>query len=401
MTLIAPFRAIMPTPALARAVASPPYDVLSSAEARIRAAGNPLSFLHVSKPEIDLPEGVAPDDPAVYAKAAENMARLKAEGAIGLTDRAHLYVYRAETEGRRQTGIAGAAPVAAYRDGRIRRHELTRPAKVTDRARQIEAVGAHTGPVMLSHRDDAAVADATAAVASAPPMLEAEIDGVRHSVWVADGDAGAALIEAVRGLDTLYVADGHHRSEAATRVAGDADGASFLVVGFPESEMRILDYNRAVRDLGDRSTDEFLAALQDAFAVAPSDRPVRPDRPGRFGLYLAGRWYRLAVREMPAEEADPTAALDAEILSRTVLAPVLGIEDIRNDPRIDFVGGSRGLDGLAARVDSGEMAAAFALHPVTLGQLFAVADAGGVMPPKSTWFEPKLADGLLSLPLDG
>ena len=397
MTLIAPFRAIVPTPVHAQAVAAPPYDVLSSAEARVRAAGNPLSFLHVSKPEIDLPEGIAGDDPAVYARAAENMARLKANGTIGLSERAHLYAYRAETGDRRQTGIAGAAPVEAYRDGRIRRHELTRPAKVMDRARQIEAVGAHTGPVMLSHKDDPAVAEAIAAVAAGPPTLEAEVDGVRHSVWFAGGDAGAALVEAVRGLDTLYVADGHHRSEAATRVGG----TSFLVVSFPESQMRILDYNRVVRDLGGHSPDAFLTALGADFSVASSDVPARPDRPGRFGLYLADRWYRLARREAPAENGDPTAGLDADILSRTVLAPLLGIEDVRNDPRIDFVGGSRGLDGLAARVDSGEMAAAFALYPVSLRQLFAVADAGRVMPPKSTWFEPKLADGLLSLPLDG
>ncbi len=397
MTLIAPFRAILPTPVHAQAVAAPPYDVLSSAEARARAAGNRLSFLHVSRPEIDLPEGIAEDDPAVYAKAAENMARLKAEGAIALTERAHLYVYRAEAGGRRQTGIAGAAPVAAYRDGRIRKHELTRPAKVADRARQIEAVGAHTGPVMLSYRDDSTVAEAIAAVADGPPTLEAEVDGVRHSVWIADGDAGTALVEAVRELDTLYVADGHHRSEAATRVSD----TSFLVVAFPESEMRILDYNRVVRDLGGRSAEEFLAALGNEFAVTPSDGPVRSDRPGRFGLYLAGRWYGLALRQASKEGGDPTATLDAEILSRTVLAPLLGIEDVRNDPRIDFVGGSRGLDGLAVRVDSGEMAAAFALYPVSLRQLFAVADAGRVMPPKSTWFEPKLADGLLSLPLDG
>ena len=397
MTLIAPFRAIVPTPAYAQAVAAPPYDVLSSAEARVRAAGNPLSFLHVSKPEIDLPDGVAADDPAVYAKAAENMARLKAEGAMALTERARLYVYRAETGGRRQTGIAGAAPVAAYRDGRIRKHELTRPAKVMDRARQIEAVGAHTGPVMLSYRDAPTVAEAIAAVADGPPALEAEVDGVRHSVWAADGDAGRALVDAARELDTLYVADGHHRSEAATRVSDK----SFLVVAFPESEMRILDYNRAVRDLGGRSADEFLAALGGAFAVSPSESPVRPARPGQFGLYLEARWYGLTLTAAPEGNDDPTATLDAEILSRTVLAPLLGIEDIRNDPRIDFVGGSRGLDGLAARVDSGGMAAAFALYPVSLRRLFAVADAGRVMPPKSTWFEPKLADGLLSLPLDG
>ncbi|MCY4551419.1 MAG: DUF1015 family protein [Defluviicoccus sp.] len=396
MSLIAPFRAILPTPRHARAVAAPPYDVLSTAEARARAAGNPLSFLHVSRPEIDLPEGVAGDDPAVYAKAAETMARLLADGTLGRAERAGLYVYRAEIDGHRQTGIAGAAPVAALGDGRIRRHELTRPAKVADRARQIEAVGAHTGPVMLSWRDDPKLADAVAAVAAGPPALEAGIDGVAHSVWAAGGAAGAALRDAAGRLETLYIADGHHRSEAASRV-----GASFLAIGFPASEMRILDYNRAVRDLAGRSPEEFLAALREVFAVAPSDRPARPEGPRRFGLYLAGRWYSLALQAAPAADGDPAAALDAEILTRTVLAPLLGIADLRSDPRIDFVGGGRGLDGLAARVDSGEMAAAFALHPVTLEALFAVADAGRAMPPKSTWFEPKLADGLLSLPLEG
>ena len=396
MSLIAPFRAILPAPQHARAVAAPPYDVLSTAEARARAAGNPLSFLHVSRPEIDLPEGVAGDDPAVYARAAETMARLLADGTLGRAERAGLYVYRAEIDGHRQTGIAGAAPVAALGDGRIRRHELTRPAKVADRARQIEAVGAHTGPVMLSWRDDPALADAVAAVAAGPPALEAGIDGVAHSVWAADGAAGAALRDAAGRLERLYIADGHHRSEAACRV-----GSSFLAIGFPASEMRILDYNRAVRDLAGRSPEGFLAALREVFAVAPSDRPARPERPRQFGLYLAGRWYGLALEAAPAADGDPAAALDAEILTRTVLAPLLGIEDLRSDPRIDFVGGGRGLDGLAARVDSGEMAAAFALHPVTLDELFAVADSGRAMPPKSTWFEPKLADGLLSLPLEG
>ena len=396
MPLIAPFRAILPAPEHASAVAAPPYDVLTTAEARARAAGNPKSFLHVSRPEIDLACGVAADDPAVYVRAAETMARLVADGTLGRAERAGLYVYRAEIDGHRQTGIAGAAPVAALADGRIRRHELTRPAKVADRARQIEAVGAHTGPVMLAHRDDPALAEAMAAVAAGPPALEAEIDGVGHSVWAADGAAGGALVRAAGRLETLYIADGHHRSEAASRV-----GARFLAIGFPASEMRILDYNRVVRDLAGRSPEAFLAALRDDFAVTPSDRPVRPERPGRFGLYLAGRWYGLDLETAQAAGGDPAAALDAEILSRAVLAPLLGIGDPRSDPRIDFVGGGRGLDGLAARVDSGEMAAAFAVRPVTLDRLFAVADAGRAMPPKSTWFEPKLADGLLSLPLEG
>ncbi len=398
MSLIAPFRAIVPDPAHAAAVAAPPYDVVSRAEARARAAGNRLSFLRVSRPEIDLPDGTGGDDPAAYARAAENMAQLRDRGVLRLTDRAALYVYRAEAGGHRQTGIAGAASVAAYREGRIRRHELTRPRQVADRARQIAAVGAHTGPVMLSHRDDAALAAAAAAVAAAPPTLEAAVDGVMHSVWIADGEPGAALADAVGRIETLYIADGHHRSAAAAEL----DGAGrFLGISFPAGEMRILDYNRVVRDLGGRTVEDFFDALRAGFAVDPSSEPVRPEQPHRFGLYVAGRWYGLRLRAAPEDDGDPTAALDAEILSRTVLAPILGIEDPRNDPRIDFVGGSRGLDGLAARVDSGEMAAAFALCPTTLRQIFAVSDAGRVMPPKSTWFDPKLADGLLSLPLEG
>ncbi len=402
MSLLRPFRALMPTPRHAQAVAAPPYDVLTSAEARARAAGNRLSFLHVSKPEIDLPEATAPDAPEVYAKAAENMAWLLAQGVVARVGRPSLYVYRATAVGHSQTGIAGAVSVADYRAGLVRRHELTRPDKVADRARQIEAVAAHTGPVMLAHRDDPALARATAALTAGKPTLSASFDGVDHAVWVPSEADAAALGAAADRLPALYIADGHHRSEAASLVAGSGNGepANFLGIAFPESQMRILDYNRTVRDLNGRQAEDLLREVSGPFDVTPSDAPVRPDRRHVFGMYLAGGWHRLALRAPPAADADPAARLDVAVLSRTILAPVLGLGDPTRETRIDFVGGSRGLEALAARVDSGEMAVAFALYPTALADLFAVADAGRTMPPKSTWFDPKLADGLLSLPLD-
>ncbi len=402
MSLLRPFRALMPAPAHAQAVAAPPYDVLTSAEARARAAGARLSFLHVSKPEIDLPEATPPDAPEVYAKAAENMAALTAEGVMTRAERPSLYVYRATGGGHSQTGIAGAVSVADCRAGLIRRHEMTRPDKVADRARQIEAVGAHTGPVMLACRDDPVLAQAIARIAAGAPSLCASFDGVDHAVWVPSAETAAELGAAADRLPALYIADGHHRSEAAARLAGPRGGeggARFLGIAFPQSEMRILDYNRVVRDLNGRSAEDLLRGIDASFDVAPSDAPVRPHRRHVFGMYVSGAWYRLALRA-PPPDGDPAARLDVAVLSRTILAPILGIGDPTRDTRIDFVGGSRGLEALEARVDGGEMAVAFALYPTALADLFAVADAGGIMPPKSTWFDPKLADGLLSLPLD-
>ena len=402
MALLRPFRALMPTPAHARAVAAPPYDVLTSAEARVRAAGERLSFLHVSKPEIDLPEATAPDAAEVYATGARNMAALLADGVIARTEAAHCYVYRVRIGEHCQTGIAGAVSVADYRAGLIRRHELTRPDKVADRARQIEAVDAHTGPVMLAYRDDPALARVIAAITAGAPTLEATIDGADHFVWVPSSSAAADLGAALDGLARLYIADGHHRSEAASSLAErlGIEDATFLGIAFPESEMRILDYNRVVRDLGGRTAEALLAELSGLFDVARADTPVRPDRPHIFGMYLDKTWYRLVLRTPPAADSDPVERLDVAVLARTILGPLLGIGDPTLDKRIDFVGGSRGLEGLRARVDSGEMAVAFALYPTRPADLFAVADAGAIMPPKSTWFDPKLADGLLSLPLD-
>ncbi len=405
--LMGPFAALRPAAERAAQVAAPPYDVVTADEARQRAAGNPASFLHVSRAEIDLPDGVDPYAPEVYAKAAENMEALIAGGVLVRDPVPCFYVYRMSAGGHVQTGIAGGASVAAYDGGRIRRHELTRPDKETDRVRQIEAVAAHTGPVLVVHRENAEIADVVWRNVDRPPAATATVDGVEHAVWaVSDPGEVGRLTAAFEGMDALYIADGHHRSAAASRVAatrrdaGDGAAGTFLAVAFPRDQVRILDYNRLVRDLAGLDADALLTRIGEDFEVHPADGPVRPDRPRRFGLYLAGRWYALTVRRHPPADAPPVELLDVSLLTERLLAPVLGIGDARTDPRIDFLGGGRGLEALAARVDSGDFAAAVALHPTSLDDLMAVADAGQIMPPKSTWFDPKLADGLLSLPLE-
>ncbi len=401
MTLLRPFRAMLPRPDLAQAIAAPPYDVLSREEAGAWAAGRPHSFLHVSRPEIDLSADIPADAPAVYERAARNMARLVDDGAFAAVGSPTCYVYRATEGAHSQIGVAGAVPLAAYLDGRLRRHELTRPDKVADRARHLGAVGLHASPVMLAHRDDPRLERAAARIAEGPPTIQASVDGVAHAVWVPEGVLAEELNAAAAAVPRLYVADGHHRCAAAAALARgrDSRGAALLGVAFPESRMRILAYNRAVADLNGCDAAGLRARLSDQFSVAGADRLAMPDRARCFGMYVDGRWYRLALRRPPEPETDPVALLDVEILARTVLAPILGVVDPTRDDRISFVGGSRGLAALAQRVDSGEMAVAFALYPTQLEELLAVADAGGTMPPKSTWFDPKLADGLLLLPL--
>jgi uncharacterized protein (DUF1015 family) len=399
--LLAPFAAIMPDPARAADIIAPPYDVVSTEEARALTAGKPWSFLHVSKPEIDFPPDTNPTDPAVYARAGENLRRMLAEGALRRAPRPAFFAYRLIREGRAQTGIAAGGSVAAYRANRIRRHELTRPDKEDDRVRQIEAVAAHTGPVFVVHRKDAAVAEVLGHVSTGPPAIDATAaDGVRHALWVIDGAAEVgALTQAFDRMGTLYIADGHHRAAAGSRVAQARPAAGrLLVVSFPDDEVHILDYNRVVRDLKGMGAEPFRGRLTDSFTVAPGDGS-KPDRRGRIEMYLDGRWWRLDAKSPPDAGVPPSRRLDVSLLSERVLGPILGIEDLRTDKRIDFVGGARGLGELKRRVDSGEMAAAFALHPTSLAELFAVADAGEIMPPKSTWFEPKLADGMVSLPL--
>jgi uncharacterized protein (DUF1015 family) len=407
--LVRPFRALRPARAYAAEVAAPPYDVLSSDEARVRAAGKPRSFLHVSKPEIDLPPGTDPYAPAVYAKGAETLARMRESGVLVRDAAPAYYVYRFTVGDLVQTGVAVAASIAAYDANRVRKHELTRPDKEDDRVRHMEALNAQTGPVLAAYPSAPSLDALLAEAARGEPDTDVVADGgVRHSVWpVRD----AALIERIGALldslPAIYIADGHHRSAAASRVAANrrrpgVDGSHewFLVVAFPHHELRILDYNRVVRDLGGLTRDELLAKLAAKFAVTASDAQVRPARHGEFGLYAAGRWHRLRLRPELAAPADPVARLDVSLLTNHVLSPLLGIGDLRTDRRVDFVGGGRGLGELEKRVDSGEMAAAFSLYPTRLDDLMAVADAGAVMPPKSTWFEPKLADGLLAHVLD-
>jgi len=404
--LVGPLRGLRPAKGRAGDVAAPPYDVVSRAEAAALAGGKPASFLHVSRAEIDLPDETDPYAKAVYAKAAATFAAMIADGVLSRDPQETYYVYRIETGGRAQTGIVLAASVAAYRRGDIRRHELTRPDKEDDRVRHIEALNAQTGPVMLAHRPSGAIAailqDVTAGAADSDATTP---DGARHRVWpLVDPRQRAALDAALKAVPRFYIADGHHRSAAAARVAAarpqSARAAGFLAVTFPADEMHILDYNRVVRDLGDLSPEEFLARAEQAFAVAPAGAPVRPDRRGRFGLYVGGRWYRLDVRPDCVPAGDPVRRLDVSLLADHLLAPVLGISDPRNDPRIDFVGGSRGVEALSARVDAGAAKAAFALFPTSMDDLIAVADAAAIMPPKSTWFDPKLADGLVSHVLD-
>jgi len=412
-TLIKPLRGLRPAPGRAGEIIAPPYDVLNSAEARQRAAGKPASFLHVSKAEIDLPEGTDPHDPRVYARAAENFRAMVAGGLLVRDPAPCYYVYRLRMGAHVQTGLVCAGSVAAYDANRIRKHEYTRPDKEDDRVRQITALHAQTGPVLLAYRASAAVRDILAGVAAAGDPLYDVVadDGIGHALWRLDDAATIGRLTSLfDAMDALYIADGHHRSAAASRVAaslrsrgtasgGDAAHEYFLCVAFPHDEMQILDYNRVVRDLNGHAPEAFLAAVRERFEVEPAAGQLRPARPAEFGMYLGGRWHRLRIR---AEliPADPVASLDVSLLQDNLLGPLLGIADPRTDRRIDFVGGMRGLGELEKRVDGGEMAVAFALYPTSMPALMAVADAGQVMPPKSTWFEPKLADGLVSHVLD-
>lgn len=408
-TLVRPFRGLRPAPAQAAGVAAPPYDVLNAAEARIRAAGKPNSFLHISKPEIDLPPETDPYAPAVYAKGAANLTRMIRDGVLIRDPAPRYYVYRLKMGTHVQTGFVATASVAAYDANRIRKHEFTRPDKEDDRVRQIDALNAQTGPVLLAYRAAPRLQAILEAATEAPPLYDITADdGIVHALWPIDGEKAIADITAlVDAMPALYIADGHHRSAAASRVAAarkekaSTDShAFFLAVAFPHDQMRIFDYNRVVKDFNGLAPDAFLDRVGRSFAVARAPAQAKPDRPGRFGMYLGGAWYWLDIRADLIPRDDPVGQLDVSLLQNHLIAPILGIADPRRDKRIDFVGGIRGLGELEKRVDSGEMAAAFALYPTRLDQLMAVADAGEVMPPKSTWFEPKLADGLVSHVLD-
>ncbi|MHB8474004.1 MAG: DUF1015 domain-containing protein [Gammaproteobacteria bacterium] len=413
MSLIRPFTGLRPAPGRAADVAAPPYDVLNTEEARARAAGKPWSFLHISKPEIDLPPGTNPYASEVYAKAAENLTRMLKEGVLVRDHDACYYVYQLTMDGHSQTGLVAVASVPDYDSNRIRRHEFTRPDKEDDRVRQIDALNAQTGPVFLAYPSAPRVDAILAQLTAQQPEVDIIADtGVRHALWpLRDTRLVQELTERFDALPALYIADGHHRSAAASRVAvarrarnAAHNGAEsynyFLAVIFPHHQLRILDYNRVVKDLNGLSAAQLLARAGENFAIETSAVAAKPTRPGEFGLYLPGQWHRLTLRTELIPTHDPVARLDVSLLAQYFIEPILGIADPRRDVRIDFVGGIRGLAELERRVDSGQMAAAFALYPTQMADLMAVADAGEVMPPKSTWFEPKLADGLVSHVLD-
>ena len=405
--LLAPFAGLRVAPHHADAVLAPPYDVLSTEEARAAAQGRPWSFLHVSRPEIDLPPETPPGAPALYEGAATAFARMIESGVLIRDTAPRFYAWRMEAQGRAQTGLVAAASLAAYEQGAIKRHESTRPPKVEDRARHIEALGAQTGPLLLIHRPDEEVRRLIAAACAGPPLCRSVQGGtVTHTLWPIDGaDEIGALTERFDRIGTLYIADGHHRAAAAQTAAqamgaGTGEAASrLLTVSFPADEVRILGYHRIVRGLNGLTPAAFLRQIGQALGCEPAEGPVEPARPAHFGMYMEGRWYRLAAEGAAPASGAAVDRLDVSLLARLVLGPILGIGDPRLDARIDFVGGGRGVEALAAAVDGGDATVAFSLYPTSVEDLMAVADAGAILPPKTTWFEPKLADGLVSLVL--
>jgi uncharacterized protein (DUF1015 family) len=413
MSLIRPFRALRPAAGRAADVIAPPYDVLNRDEAVQRSDGRPWSFLHISRAEIDLPPDTDPYDPAVYQQSATALNKMVNAGVLVRDAQPSYYAYRLEMDGRAQLGFAAIANVLDYDSNRIRKHEFTRPAKEDDRVRQIDALNAQTGPVLLACRhDDELLALLKTATTGEPDINEIADDDVRHTLWTISDSATVKRITAiVDAMPALYIADGHHRSAAGSRIAAtrrvqhpdagaDASFEYFLTVIFADSEMHILDYNRVVKDLNGLSKDDFLARVAENFSVSAEDAAAKPAAANEFGMYLDGQWYRLGFDPARVPANDPVARLDVSLLAANLIDPVLGISDPRRDARIDFVGGIRGLGELEKRVDNGDWAVAFALYATSMDDLMSVAEAGEVMPPKSTWFEPKLADGLVSHVLD-
>jgi uncharacterized protein (DUF1015 family) len=418
MKLIKPFRGLRPTRELAARVASHPYDVLNRDEAYELAKDNPHSFLHINKPEVDVDPSMSVYDPRVYQKGAENLQRFIAEGILNRDEADQFYVYQQQMGAHVQVGLVAVASVAAYESGLIKKHEFTRPEKEDDRVHHMDALGAQVGPVFLTYKAEDSINALIAGIISKTPEYDFSADdGTRHTFWlIPDAATTAQLEKQFNGLPCLYVADGHHRSAAASRVQklrearnevhnGDESYNWFLVVLFPHDQMQILDYNRIIQDLGDYSATQFIDALRENFDVEEADdhRAAKPTAARQFALYLDKKWYRLAVNDALAakiDDQDPVQSLDVSIMQQAILTPLLGIEDQRTDKRIDFVGGIRGLGELEKRVDSGEWQAAIALYPTSIESLMDIADANEVMPPKSTWFEPKLKSGLVTHVLD-
>ena len=394
MSSIFPFAALRPVPEAAAAVAAVPYDVVNTDEARALAAGNPLSFLHVSRPEIDLPSGTDPHADAVYERAAQNFSALKAQAPLVVEAVPSFYVYRLTMGAHVQTGVAACYSLSEYDRGRIKKHEKTRPDKEDDRTRHMLAIGAQTGPVFLTYPASKAVDGIVSGVVRLQALFDfTAADGVRHEVWQVPAAENQGLSDAFRKVADLYIADGHHRAASAARARtalaskGGVEHQRVLAVAFPDNQMQVLPYNRVVSDLRGRTPAAFVDELTRSLSVHEGG-PESPAR-GNVAMYLDGKWYTIGL---PAT----ANALDVDLLQSSILEPLLGIADVRTDKRIDFVGGIRGTRELEQLVNSGKFAVAFSMHPVSVDDLMRIADAGGIMPPKSTWFEPKLRDGLLS-----
>ncbi|MBN1433249.1 DUF1015 domain-containing protein [Candidatus Fermentibacterales bacterium] len=412
MAIVRPFRGLRPRRDLAERIASPPYDVLDSDEAREMARDNPLSFLHVVKPEIDLDPGLSLYDDRVYARGAENLRRMISEGAFSQDAKPMFYFYRQIMGRHSQVGLVACVSVDDYENDVIRKHEFTRKEKEEDRIRHITAQNAHCGPVFLTYNDVPELNELQARISGGDPEYDFTApDGVRHTLWLVESDADIMLVQTLFALQPwLYVADGHHRSASGTIVGqrrraanpahrGDEEYNFFLAVLFPKSHMQILPYNRAVEDLAGQGVEEFLKRAGEKFELL-DDPPKSPSEPHSFSMYLEGKWIGLRARESSFPADDPVRSIDSSILQQNLLGPVLGIGDPRTDQRIRFIGGIRGTAELERLVDSGKCAVAFSLHPATVDQLMSVADSGQVMPPKSTWFEPKLRSGLVIHLLD-
>jgi uncharacterized protein (DUF1015 family) len=410
MITVKPLRAIRPkNNELAKKIAELPYDVMSTEEARAVAADNPFSFLHVDKAEIDLPPSIDIYDPVVYARARKNFDALIAGGNLVRDQYPTFYIYQLTMNGRSQTGIVGCASADDYLENRIKKHEFTRADKEEDRVRHVDTLNANTGPIFLAHRPNTAISDLTAnIIADTTPVYHFEKDGgVLHEVWKVSDPADNARITALfKDIDALYIADGHHRCASAVRVArmrrtanpdytGDEEFNYFLAVIFPADQLQIMDYNRLVRDSNGLDSEAFEKKILEKFKIRQPAFSKNPEFRHDFGLYIDGGWQTLRIREEFVDENDPVARLDVSLLQENLLGPVLGIEDPRTDKRIDFAGGIRGLEYLEERVDQ-DFRMAFSMYPTSMEELMDVADAGKVMPPKSTWFEPKLLSGLFS-----
>lgn len=410
MVKVRPFRGVRPPQAISNKVACLPYDVMNSQEAAQMAAGKPESLLHVTRAEIDLPADVDPHSDTLYQKSLDNYNAMKSNGWLVKDSKPCYYVYAQTMEGRRQCGIVGAAWAQDYVEGRIKKHELTRPDKEEDRMVLTRWLKANVEPVFFAYKAvpeiDAIVAEYTAKTPTYDFVAE---DGFGHTLWVIDDDAKVAQLQELFAtkVDSTYVADGHHRTAAAARIGaefasknpnhtGDEDYNYFMAVHFPDSQLRIMDYNRVVKDLNNMSEADFIKAVEKTMVVTPmGNSPYAPQKLHEFSMYLAGTWYKLEARPGTYNDSDPIGVLDVTVLSNNVLADVLDIQDLRRSTRIDFVGGIRGLGELQRRVDSGEMKVAFGMYPVSMKQLIDIADSGNIMPPKTTWFEPKLRSGLV------